>query len=277
MPCVGEAVGRYFGFPPRGEIDPDRVVAYGAAIQADTLCGNRSGGPLLLDVIPLSLGIEIGGGLVERVVHRNTTVPIARAQQFTTQAEGQRNVKIHVVQGERELAGQCRSLATFILGGLPPLPAGVARLKVTFQVDMDGLLTVSAVEESTGSKAEVAVKPSYGLGEAEIEAMLRQSYEAAEADRDARSLIEAREEVSQLVSMLKVALEKDGNQLLQKEERDRLEERIREAEDAIAGDAPDRIRGAGNRLDAESETFAERRMDLAVKGALKGRAVGDIG
>lgn len=277
MPGVARAIREHFGIDPEEGIDPDQVVALGAAIQADILAGNRREDLLLLDVIPLSLGLEIGGGLVERIVPRNTAIPIKRAQLFTNQADTQTAVSLHVVQGERELASDCRSLARFRLGGIPPMAAGTARVQVTFQVDMDGLLTVSAVEQSAGKAAQVEVKPSYGLGEGEIADMLRDSFAHAADDRDARSLAESREDARQMVRMLRAALDAEGDRLLDAGERQAIGERIREVEQAALGDDPEDIRRACKALDDASAEFAERRMSAAIKSALAGKSVEEVG
>ena len=278
MPRVRERVGELFGRPPLVSIDPDRVVAIGAAIQADALAGNRpEDDMLLLDVIPLSLGLETMGGLVEKIIPRNTAIPVARAQEFTTYKDGQTAMVIHVLQGERELVSDSRSLARFELRGLPPLVAGSARIKVTFQVDADGLLSVSAREESTGVNSSVQVKPSYGLEDSEIEQMLRDSMAHAGDDVAARALREQQVEAERSMEALRAALASDGEQLLSADERARLDAAL----DALHGahqqssDA-DVLRQAREALEKASEDYVARRMNQNIRQALAGHNVNEF-
>jgi molecular chaperone HscA len=277
MPQVQRAVAELFGREPLNNLDPDQVVALGAAMQANVLAGNKPAGEdwLLLDVIPLSLGIETMGGLVERIIPRNSTIPTARAQEFTTFKEGQGAMSIHVVQGERELVADCRSLARFELRGIPPLPAGAARVRVTFQVDADGLLAVSAREKSTGAEASVTVKPSYGLTEAEIERMLIESIEHASEDMQARALREARVEGERLAAAVRGAIAADPH-LLEAQERAGIERLLAELQDALAGEEAAAIRRAADALNRATEPFAARRMNEGVRRALAGRNVASL-
>ncbi len=271
VPLVREAVGELFERPPLVDLDPDQVVALGAAIQADILVGNRPEGDLLLlDVIPLSLGIETMGGLVERIVPRNTTIPVSRAQEFTTFKDGQTALSVHIVQGERELVDDCRSLAKFELRGIPPMVAGAARIQVTFQVDADGLLSVSAREALTGAQASVTVKPSFGLGDAAIAGMLRASFDHAAADKRARQLAEQRLAAWQLLEGLKTALQADGDLLLTAPERASLESAMQALQALAEGQDADAIRLQTERLGRQSEDFAARRMDKSIRDALAG-------
>lgn len=276
VPAVRERVGAWFGREPLTHIDPDRVVALGAAMQANQLAGNRSGQEvLLLDVLPLSLGLETMGGLAEKVIHRNTAIPVARAQSFTTFKDGQTAMLIHVVQGERELVSDCRSLARFELRGIPPMVAGAAKIQVLFQVDADGLLSVSALEESTGVKAEVTVKPTYGLAEEDITAMLRESFEHAADDVKERSLAEVRVEAERVMDALAGALALD-NQLLAPDEVAGLEAGIARLRAIVPGTDHRLISEEIDRLGAASETFAGLRMDNAVKRALAGHQIDEF-
>jgi len=271
VPLVREAVADFFGRSPLLDIDPDQVVAVGAAIQADILVGNRPEGDLLLlDVIPLSLGIETMGGLAEKIVPRNTTIPVSRAQEFTTYKDGQSALAVHIVQGEREMVSDCRSLAHFELRGIPPMVAGAARIQVTFQVDADGLLSVSAREEITGAEASVMVKPSFGLTDDEITGMLQASFSHAEEDKLVRQLAEQRLAAWQLLDGLKSALEVDGEALLTDSERQALSRHMIELQVLIDGQDVDAIRVQTERLGRESEAFATRRMDKSIREALAG-------
>ena len=272
MPCVQHAASEFFGKPVLSNLDPDQVVALGAAIQANVLVGNRSADDwLLLDVIPLSLGLETMGGLVEKIVPRNSTLPIARAQDFTTFKDGQTAMSIHVVQGERELVSECRSLAHFELRGIPPLAAGAARIRVTFQIDADGLLSVSARELSAGIEATVAVKPAYGLTDEDIARMLKESIANAEADAATRMLREETVEAARLVEATEAALEIDGDALLAAAERDRIRGALGKLKTAIVAGEIDALRRAAGALNALSQNYAARRMDAAIQTALAGR------
>jgi len=274
MPQIQRAVADFFRRDPLNNLDPDKVVAVGAAMQANVLAGNRPEGQdwLLLDVIPLSLGIETMGGLAEKILPRNTTIPAARAQEFTTFKDGQAGMSFHVVQGERELVSDCRSLARFDLKGIPPMVAGAARIRVTFQVDADGLLSVSARENTTGVEASVAVKPSYGLADADVERMLRDSFEHAKGDMHARALAEQRVEAQRLVEATVSALQADGA-LLSREERQQIGNAV-QALQAMFGATDHRaIRQAIEALNHATEEFAARRMDASVRRALAGKSI----
>lgn len=277
VPMVLDAVGAYFNVNPLHEIDPDRVVAVGAAIQANILVGNKPDDEmLLLDVLPLSLGLETMGGLSEKIIARNTAIPISRAQEFTTYKDGQVAMLVHVVQGERELVQDCRSLARFELKGIPPMVAGAAKILVEFRVDADGLLSVTARETSTGIEAHVEVKPSYGLTDDEILGMLKSSFEFAQDDAAARSLAEARVEAGRVIEALGNALDEDGAALLAESDigllRDALEKLARLAEE----DDPRAITDGTEMLGRASEDFASLRMDAAVRKALAGRQIADL-
>jgi len=277
VPRVRERVAQWFGREPLVDLDPDKVVALGAASQADQLVGNRSGDEtLLLDVIPLSLGIETMGGLTEKVIHRNTTIPVAMAQEFTTFKDGQTAMAIHVVQGERELVDDCRSLARFELGGIPPMVAGAARILVTFQVDADGLLQVSAREETTGVESQIQVKPSYGLSDTDIADMLTASFDAAGEDKEARALREQQVEAEALLQSLSAALLADGEALLSEEEQRELLAKMEQLHNEKASGTAAGIARQIEIVGAASETFAERRMDASIKKALAGRRVDEL-
>jgi len=276
VPLVRERVTALFQQAPKTDVDPDQVVALGAATQADSLIGNnRDSDLLLLDVIPLSLGIETMGGLVEKIIHRNTSIPSTRAQEFTTYKDGQTALAVHVVQGERDLVSDCRSLARFELRGIPPMVAGAARIEVVFNVDADGILDVSAKEAITGVSAHVQVKPSYGLEESEIAQMLKASYSHASEDRDARMLAEQRVEAEGLVDAVNMALAQDGH-LLNDAERTEIDAAIAAAL-AIAGQSDAQaISDAVAALGRVTDTFATRRMDQSVRAALQGKSIDDV-
>ena len=277
MPQVQRAVGEFFQRDPLNNLDPDKVVALGAAMQADVLAGNKPQGEdwLLLDVIPLSLGIETMGGLVEKILPRNTTIPAARAQEFTTFKDGQTGMSFHVVQGERELVSDCRSLARFALKGLPPMVAGAARIRVGFQVDADGLLSVSAREQSIGVEASVTVKPSYGLVDADIERMLRDSFEHANEDMHARALAEHRVEGQRLIEATRSAMEVDSS-LLTGEETQAIKKAIEILEILLPSTDHRAIKKAADALNRATEEFAGRRMDQGVRKVLAGRKIGSL-
>jgi molecular chaperone HscA len=277
MPQVQRAVREFFRRDPLNNLDPDKVVALGAAMQANVLAGNKPQGEdwLLLDVIPLSLGIETMGGLTEKIIPRNTTIPAARAQEFTTFKDGQTGMGIHVVQGERELVSDCRSLARFELKGIPPMAAGAARVRVSFQVDADGLLSVSARESTSGVEASVTVKPSYGLADADIERMLRDSFEHAREDMHARALAEQRVDGQRLIEATRGALAADSA-LLDEQERGEIDAAMASLERLLSGTDHRAIKKSIEALNHATESFAARRMDEGIKRALAGRKIGSL-
>jgi molecular chaperone HscA len=277
MPQVQRAVGEFFRRDPLNNLDPDKVVALGAAMQANVLAGNKPQGEdwLLLDVIPLSLGIETMGGLAEKIIPRNTTIPAAKAQEFTTYKDGQSGMTFHVVQGERELVADCRSLARFELKGIPPMAAGAARVRVTFQVDADGLLSVRAQEKSTGVEASIAVKPSYGLADSDVERMLRDSFEHAREDVHARALAEYRVDGRRLIEATRSALNVDKG-LLSLEELKAIEEAAARLENLLQGVDHRAIKQASDALNRATDEFAARRMDQGIRRALAGKKIGSL-
>ncbi len=277
VPLVQQKVADYFKQKPLTSIDPDRVVAIGAAIQADILIGNKSNDQLLLlDVLPLSLGVETMGGLVEKIIPRNTPIPIARAQEFTTFKDGQTAMAIHVVQGERELVDDCRSLAHFELRGIPPMVAGATRIKVTYQVDADGLLNVMAEETTSGVQAEIQVKPSYGLTDSQVTEMLKNSIEKAEGDMQLRMLREQQVEASRVIEAVRAALQDNGQQLLSEQEFAAIESALRQLEIIAQGTDINAIEEAIKVVDTNSQEFASRRMDASIAKALVGSEVDEL-
>lgn len=276
MPVVRRAVADFFGREPLTNLNPDEVVALGAAIQANALAGNsKDGDLLLLDVIPLSLGIETMGGLVERIVPRNSTIPTARAQDFTTYQDGQTALALHVVQGERDLVADCRSLARFTLRGIPPMAAGAARIRVTFTVDADGLLAVSAREQNSGVEARIDVKPAYGLSDEQIAAMLQDSFATAQQDMQARALVEARVDAQRMVLATRSALQADGD-LLSAQELTDLDALMLALEATAAGDDAAAIEAATQALAKGTEAFAAQRMNRGIQQALAGRKLEEV-
>ena len=274
IPYVRKAVEAFFGKPPLTKIDPDRVVAIGAAQQADALAGNKPDEEmLLLDVLPLSLGIETMGNLVEKIIERNTAIPVSKAQEFTTFKDGQTAMRIHVLQGEREKVEDCRSLATFDLTNIPPMVAGAAHIKVTFQVDADGLLSVSAEENTSRISASIEVKPSYGLTDQEVETMLKDSIAHAEGDMHIRQLAEQQVDADRVLEALRAALEKDGDELLSAEERVKIEQAKNNLENARQASDSELIKQSIKDLENESEVFIARRMNRSVQQVMKGHRV----
>lgn len=278
MPVIRERVEAFFGTKPLIDKDPDQVVALGAALQANLLAGNRNPGEdwLLLDVTPLTLGLETMGGLVEHIIPRNSTIPVARAQEFTTFKDGQTALAIHVVQGERDLVSDCRSLARFELRGIPPMVAGAARIRVTFQVDADGLLSVTAREQGSGVEASVTVKPSYGLSDEDVAHMLAEGTAQASRDARRRMLREQQVDAMQLIESVESALASDAD-LLGAAEQTRIEQQLEIAREAARGDDVDAVRRAIKGLSSATDDFAARRMDRSIRAALTGKSLNDVG
>ena len=277
VPFVREQVGEFFGKQPLTSIDPDKVVVLGAAIQADILVGNKPDSEmLLLDVVPLSLGIETMGGLVEKIIPRNTTIPVARAQEFTTAKDGQTAMSVHVLQGERELVEDCRSLGRFTLRGIPPMVAGAATIRVTYQVDADGLLSVTAMEKSTKVQASIQIKPSYGLTDEEVTQMIKSSMANAKEDMEARQLAEQRVEADRTIDTVVSALQQDGAEVLSVEEFKLIEAEIAKLIQLKQGTDRQAIAQGVKDLDLATQTFAAKRMNLSIQKALAGKAVDEI-
>jgi len=276
MPVIRRSVGEFFGREPLINLNPDEVVALGAAIQANALAGNsRDGDLLLLDVIPLSLGIETMGGLVERIVPRNTPIPAALAQDFTTYQDGQTALSLHVVQGERDLVADCRSLARFTLRGIPPMAAGAARIRVTFTVDADGLLSVAAKEQGSGVEARIDVKPAYGLSDEQIAAMLQDSFATAQQDMQARALVEARVDADRMLVATRSALAADGD-LLSTEERTAIDQLMADLQTAVTSEDAAVVEAATDALAKGTEAFAAQRMNRGIQHALAGKKLEEV-
>ncbi|MDP3324304.1 MAG: Hsp70 family protein, partial [Hydrogenophaga sp.] len=276
MPVIRRTVGEFFGQEPLVNLNPDEVVALGAAIQANALAGNsRDGDLLLLDVIPLSLGIETMGGLVERIVPRNSPIPTALAQDFTTYQDGQTALALHVVQGERDLVADCRSLARFTLRGIPPMAAGAARIRVSFTVDADGLLSVNAKEQGSGVEATIDVKPAYGLSDEQIATMLKDSFATAQQDMQARALVEARVDADRMIAATHSALAADAD-LLEPAELESIHHLIAQLGQIISGDNTAAIESATEALAKGTEAFAAMRMNRGIQHALAGKRLEEV-
>jgi molecular chaperone HscA len=267
----------FFKREPMSDLDPDQVVAIGAAIQADILCGNKPDGEmLLLDVLPLSLGIETMGGLSEKIISRNTPIPVAKAQEFTTFKNGQTSMSVHVIQGERELVSDCRSLARFELRGFPPMVAGAARIRVTYQVDADGLMTVSAEELTSGVTADIVVKPSYGLTDNEIESMLRASMEFAKEAIELRMLKEQQVEAKRVIEAIDSALEADGDSLLDESELNNIFQHRNKLEQQIEPATSDSLKKLIKAVEVASESYVAKRMNSSVVKAFAGKKIDEV-
>jgi len=278
MPHVQRAVGELFGTAPLNNLNPDQVVAMGAAMQADLLAGNQGKNEewLLLDVIPLSLGIETMGGLVEKIIPRNTPIPVARAQEFTTFKDGQTALALHVVQGERETSADCRSLGQFELRGIPPMVAGAARIRVTFQVDADGLLSVRATEQGSGVEASIDIKPSYGLSDADITRMLQDGFASAQIDLKARALREEQVSAQRLLDAVKAAVTSDGY-LLNDAERVAVDQAMATLQSTLSSEEDsDVLRRAVDHAAKATDDFAQKRMNASIQKALTGKSVSEI-